>query len=297
MTLLACFAVALIIEGILYRAFGSNYVSLNAWYTTKSVHMFGFYLPDIYLIGFGLAVLAIAALSDAKVVYSGGISGAPRIARHLWRMCLGLTLAVGSAFTNGLARILPGPYHVPLYLHLPKLLPLGLLVFWLIRVRFTNWYSKDAPTFDNTLVALERSGQTLARVSHVFHALTSANSNDVLQQLQQEIAPQLAAHDDTIHLNGKLFARIEAVHAGRDRLALDAESLRLVEFQHQQFVLAGARLSAPDKGRLKALNEEDASLSARFITQLLAASKDGALRAQPFRSEDLGHQSILKTDC
>src|ERR1700733_14612053 len=62
MTLLACFAVALIIEGILYRAFGSNYVSLSAWYITKSVHMFGFYLPDIYLIGFGLAVVAIAAL-------------------------------------------------------------------------------------------------------------------------------------------------------------------------------------------------------------------------------------------
>jgi len=90
------------------------------------------------------AVLAIAALSDAKVVYAGGISGAPRIARHLWRMCLGLTLAVGSAFTNGLARILPGPYHVPLYLHLPKLLPLGLLVFWMIRVRFTNWYKPGA---------------------------------------------------------------------------------------------------------------------------------------------------------
>ena len=90
------------------------------------------------------AVLGIAALSDAKVVFSGGISGAPRIARHLWRMCLGLTLAVGSAFTNGLARVLPGPYHVPLYFHLPKILPLGLLVFWMIRVRFTGWYKKDA---------------------------------------------------------------------------------------------------------------------------------------------------------
>ena len=90
------------------------------------------------------AVLAIAALSDAKVVLAGGISGAPRIARHLWRMCLGLTLAVGSAFTNGLARALPGPYHVPLYFHLPKALPLGLLIFWMIRVRFTGWYGKGA---------------------------------------------------------------------------------------------------------------------------------------------------------
>lgn len=85
-------------------------------------------------------VLGMAALSDARLVLRGGISGAPRIARHLWRMCVGLTLAVGSAFTNGLARFLPGPYHVPLAFHLPKLVPLGLLVFWIVRVRFTGWY-------------------------------------------------------------------------------------------------------------------------------------------------------------
>lgn len=86
------------------------------------------------------AILALAAIGDARVVMAGGISGAPRILRHLWRMCVGLTLATGSAFTNGLARLLPGPYHVPLYFHLPKLLPFGLLVFWFIRVRFTRWY-------------------------------------------------------------------------------------------------------------------------------------------------------------
>ena len=89
-------------------------------------------------------VLGIAALSDAKLVPRGGISGAPRIARHLWRMCAGLTLAVGSAFTNGLARFLPGPYHVPLAFHAPKLVPLGLLVFWIIRVRFTGWRKQSA---------------------------------------------------------------------------------------------------------------------------------------------------------
>jgi len=84
-------------------------------------------------------VLAIAAISDAKVVFSGGIAGAPRIARHLWRMCLGLTLAAGSAFTNGLARFLPGPYHVPTVFFLPQFLPLILLVFWMIRVRIIGW--------------------------------------------------------------------------------------------------------------------------------------------------------------
>jgi hypothetical protein len=84
------------------------------------------------------AVLAIAALGDAKVVFGGGLSNAPRIARHLWRMCLGLTLAVGSAFTNGFARLLPGPYHVPLAFFLPQFAPLLLLVFWMIRVRLTR---------------------------------------------------------------------------------------------------------------------------------------------------------------
>jgi hypothetical protein len=84
-------------------------------------------------------ILTLAVVGDARVVLSGGIAGAPRIARHLWRMCFGLTLATGSAFTNGFARLLPGPYHVPLFFHLPKLLPLGLLVFWFIRVRFTRW--------------------------------------------------------------------------------------------------------------------------------------------------------------
>jgi hypothetical protein len=85
-------------------------------------------------------ILTLAVVGDARLVLSGGIAGAPRIARHLWRMCLGLTLATGSAFTNGFARLLPGPYHVPIFFHLPKLLPLGLLIFWFVRVRFTRWH-------------------------------------------------------------------------------------------------------------------------------------------------------------
>lgn len=85
-------------------------------------------------------VIAIAALSDAKVIWTGGISGAPRIARHLWRMCLGLTMAAGSAFTNGLPRLLPGPMHVPPAFFLPQFVPVVLLVFWMIRVRLTGWY-------------------------------------------------------------------------------------------------------------------------------------------------------------
>jgi len=84
------------------------------------------------------AVLVLAAVGDAKVVFGGGIAGAPRIARHLWRMCLGLTMATGSAFTNGFARLLPGPYHVPPPFFYPQLLPLSLMVFWMIRVRLSR---------------------------------------------------------------------------------------------------------------------------------------------------------------
>lgn len=90
------------------------------------------------------AVIALAAIAGAKVVLAGGISGAPRIARHLWRMCLGLLLATGSAFTNGLPRLLPGHVEVTPAFFLPQLLPLGLLIFWMIRVRFTGWVKPDA---------------------------------------------------------------------------------------------------------------------------------------------------------
>jgi hypothetical protein len=85
------------------------------------------------------SVLALAAIGDARVVLAKGVSGAPRIARHLWRMCLGLTLAVGSFFTNALPRLLPGPIHVTTIFFIPQLLVLGFLIFWMIRVRFTGW--------------------------------------------------------------------------------------------------------------------------------------------------------------
>ena len=91
-------------------------------------------------------VIAIAAVADVKVIFAGGISGARRIARHLWRMCLGLTLAAGSAFTNGLPRLLPGPMHVTTIYFLPQFVPLGLLIFWMIRVRFTGWFRRTSMT-------------------------------------------------------------------------------------------------------------------------------------------------------
>lgn len=83
-------------------------------------------------------ILVLAAVGDARVVLAGRIAGVPRISRHLWRMCLGLSLAAGSGFTNGLARLLPGPYHVPPAFFVPTFVPVVILVFWMIRVRVTR---------------------------------------------------------------------------------------------------------------------------------------------------------------
>ncbi len=134
-----------------------------------------------------------------------------------------------------------------------------------------------APTFENTFVALEKSGRLLERAYLVFNALASAHTNPTLQQLREELAPKLAAHADAIHLDAPLFARIQAVHAQRAGLGLDAESLRLVEFVHDQFVMAGANLSAADKATLAKINAEDAGLAARFENQLLGGMKAGGL--------------------
>jgi len=133
-----------------------------------------------------------------------------------------------------------------------------------------------APTFDNTIVALERSGQLLNRVQLVFSAVSGANTNDTLQKVQDIEAPKLAAAQDAINLNTRLFARIKKVYEARATLNLDPESLRLVEYDYQQFVKAGANLSDADKTKLKKLNEEDAKLSNDFLTKLLAAAKAGA---------------------
>ncbi|TKK69329.1 peptidyl-dipeptidase Dcp [Ilyomonas limi] len=134
-----------------------------------------------------------------------------------------------------------------------------------------------APTFENTLVALEKSGQLLSRANHVFNLVTGANTNDTLQQLQEEMAPQLAANQDAIYLNPKLFKRIETIYQNREKLHLDSESNRLVEYQYLEFVLAGAKLSEEDKTKLKKLNKEEAGLSAKFTNQLLNAAKNSAL--------------------
>ncbi|NEG91419.1 peptidyl-dipeptidase Dcp [Leclercia adecarboxylata] len=137
--------------------------------------------------------------------------------------------------------------------------------------------SAAAPDFNNTVLALEHSGGLLSRVSNVFFAMTSAHTNDYLQQLEEAIATELAALANDIWLNDALFARVDAVYQARQTMAPDAESLRLIEELHQRFILAGARLGEAEKQALKAINTESATLISQFNQRLLAADKAGGL--------------------
>ena len=134
-----------------------------------------------------------------------------------------------------------------------------------------------APTFDNTIIAIERSGTLLQRVANVFNALTSANTNDTLQQVQEAVAPELAAHRDAIFLNDTLFQRIKSLYDGRAALGLDSLQRFLVERYYRDFVRAGALLSDSDKVRLRALNQEGATLETEFEQRLLAATRAAAI--------------------
>jgi peptidyl-dipeptidase Dcp len=133
-----------------------------------------------------------------------------------------------------------------------------------------------APTFDNTIVAMEKTGQLYDRVMAAFSAVTGANTNPLLQDVRSTVAPKRAAMADAIYLNDKLFERVSKVYESRNSLHLDPESLRLVEEDYKQFVRAGARLSEADKATLKKMNEEIANLSTAFSTKLLAANKEAA---------------------
>ncbi|SFA84560.1 peptidyl-dipeptidase Dcp [Collimonas sp. OK607] len=134
-----------------------------------------------------------------------------------------------------------------------------------------------APSFDNTILALERSGQMLTRVSDVFFNLVSTNTSPELDQTQQDIAPKLAAHKDAIFLDPQLFARVDQLYQQRSTLGLDPESLRLLERYHIEFVRAGARLSAADKDQLRTLNQQISTLTTQFQQTLLKANNDGAI--------------------
>ena len=137
--------------------------------------------------------------------------------------------------------------------------------------------SDEPPTFANTLIPLERSGQLLDRVSHVFFNKSSADSSPTTTELEEEIAPLLSAHHDAIRLDPALYARIADVHSRLDGLGLDAESRYLVERYHTEFTLAGAGLTDSEKQRLRALNSTLSTLTTRFEKNLLADTNDLAV--------------------
>jgi peptidyl-dipeptidase Dcp len=164
----------------------------------------------------------------------------------------------------------------------------------------------DAPTFDNTIVALERAGEMLGRTQRVFMNLAGAHTNDTLRAVQAEFAPKLAAHMDAILLDDALFQRIKSLYEQRATLGLDAEQMQLLERYHTDFVRAGANLSAEEKAKLKELNGQLASLQTRFTQNVqketnasavlfddreaLAGLPDSAIQAAAKAASDAGHE-------
>ncbi len=132
----------------------------------------------------------------------------------------------------------------------------------------------DEPTFENTLVAIEESGEILRRVQAVFFNMSAAHTDEKIQEIEQTIAPKLAAHADNILLNPKLFARVESLWKQREKLKLSEEQQRLLKEQYESFVRAGARLTAAEQARVRAINERLSTLTTDFQNNLLAVTKE-----------------------
>jgi peptidyl-dipeptidase Dcp len=137
--------------------------------------------------------------------------------------------------------------------------------------------NRSAPSFDNTILALEKSGQILHRTTTVFFNQLGVDANEARKAVQAEYAPKLAAHRDAVMLNPQLFARIQTLYDTRNQLGLDTESVRLIERYHTDYVRAGARLSEADKAQLKEINGQLAQLGTRFSQNVLAEVNDSAV--------------------
>jgi len=147
-------------------------------------------------------------------------------------------------------------------------------------------HNPQGATFDNTIVAIERSGLLLNRVTTAFFNLNDSNGNDEMLKIETEMAPLLSAHDDAIHLDAALFARIDTLYAQRAQLNLDPESLQLLERYHTEFVRAGAQLSERDKTRLRDFNQQLSTLTTQFRQNVLKSSRAAAVVVE--------HQSELQ---
>lgn len=153
--------------------------------------------------------------------------------------------------------------------------------------------STEAPTFANTIEALEKSGGLLSRASSVMYQLVGAHTNEDLQKIRAELSPKLAAHSDAIAMDERLFARIKALYDQREELGLDPVRKRLVERRYTAFVRGGALLDEAGKTRLKAINEELSKLSTAFSDNVLAETNNGAVVVDDVaRLEGLGEAEI-----
>jgi peptidyl-dipeptidase Dcp len=137
--------------------------------------------------------------------------------------------------------------------------------------------NSDEPSYENTIVAMEKSGQLLTRVQRVFFNLTSAHTNEKIQQIQAELAPKLAAHSDNILLNRDLFSRIESLYERRSELGLSPESMKLLTDRYRDFVRAGAQLDEDEQARMREINERVSTLTTKFQEQLLEMSRERAV--------------------
>jgi len=138
-------------------------------------------------------------------------------------------------------------------------------------------HQTGAPTFENTIVAMERSGLLLDRVESVFFNLVASNTNPDLEKINAEYAPKLAAHNDAIVLDPALWSRVDALYQQRAQLGLDTESAQLLSRYHQRFVRAGAALPDESKARLKEINARLSALTTQFQQNVLKATKSGAV--------------------
>ncbi len=136
-------------------------------------------------------------------------------------------------------------------------------------------HASEAPSFDNTLRAFDVAGRLLSRVSAVFYNLAASNTNQTLQAVERAMASKLAAHHSAIHMHAALFARVHALHEQRQSLALDPESLRLLEKVHRAFVRAGAQLAPESQARLAQIQAALATLTTQFGQNVLAAENEG----------------------
>ena len=190
------------------------------------------------------------------------------------------------------------PYHIPPFdkikdEHFPPAIAAGMREqLQEVEVVASN---SEKPTFDDTIVALERTGRLLDRAERTFSNLNACNTNPTLQKIETDIAPKLSAHRDAIHLNDKLFARVQQLYDNRDKFAaanpaggglgLDPESAYLLERYYKDFVRAGAKLSDMDKEKLKKINAELATLQTQFEQNVLKEKNASSVVLD--RKEDL----------